>query len=190
MNFQLFKLVLEKAEEPEIKLPASVVSSKKQEFQKNIYFCFIDYAKAFDCVDHNKLWKILQEMGISDHFTCLLRNLYAGEEATVRTGHGKTDWFQIGKGVRQDCLLSPCLFNLYAEYIMRNAGLEEAQAGIKIARRNINDLRYADDTTHMAESEEELKSLLMKVKEESEKAGLKLNIQKTKIMASASLHGK
>ena len=149
---------------------------KARQFQKNIYFCFIDYAKAFDCVDHNKLWKILKEMEIPDHLTCLLRNLYAGPEATVRTGHGTTDCFQIGKGERQGCILSPCLFNLYAEYIMRNAGLEETQAGIKIARRNINNLRYADDTTLMAESEE-LKSLLMKVKEESEKAGLKLNIQ-------------
>ena len=162
MNFQIFKLVLEKAEEPEIKLSTSVGSSKKQEFQKNIYFYFIDYAKAFDCVDHNKLWKILKDMGIPEHLTCLLRNLYAGQEATVRTGHGKTDWFQIGK-VHQGCILSPCLFNFYAEYIMRNAGLEEAQAGIKIAGRNINNLRYADDTTLMAESEEELKSLLMKV---------------------------
>ena len=123
-------------------------------------------------------------MGIPDHLTCLLRNLYAGQEATVRDGRGTTDWFQIGKGVRQDCILSPCLFNLYAEYIMRNAGREEAQAGIKISRRNINNLRYADDTTLMAESEEDLKSLLMKVKEESEKVGLKLNIQKAKIMAS------
>uniref|UniRef100_A0A8C0AH60 RNA-directed DNA polymerase n=1 Tax=Bos mutus grunniens TaxID=30521 RepID=A0A8C0AH60_BOSMU len=157
-----------------------------REFQKNIYFCFIDYAKAFDCVDHNKLWKILKEMGIPDHLTCLLRNLYAGQEATVRTGHGTTDWFQIGKGVHQGCILSPCLFNLYAEYIMRIAKLEEAQAGIKIAGRNINNLRYADDTTLMAESEEELKSLLMKVKE-SEKVGLKLNIQKTKIMASGPI---
>ena len=147
--------------------------------KKNIYFCFIDYAKAFDCVDHNKLWKILREMGILDHLTCLLRNLYADQEAAVRTGHGTTDWFQIGKGVRQGCILSPCLFNFYAEYIMRNAGLEETQAGIKIARRNISNLRYADDTTLMAESEEKLKSLLMKVKEESEKVGLKLNIQKT-----------
>ena len=149
-----------------------------------MYFCFINYAKAFDCVDHSKLWKILQEMGVPDHLTCFLRNLYEGQEATVRTGHGTTDWFQIRKGVRQACILSPCLFNLHAEYIMRNAGLEEAQTGIKIAGRNINNLRYADDTTLMAESEEELKSLLMKVKEESEKVGLKLNIQKTKIMAS------
>ena len=131
-----------------------------------MYFWFIDYTKAFDCVDHDKLWKILKEMGIPDHMKCLLRNLYAGQEATVRTGHGTTDWFQTGKGVRQGCILSPCLFNLYAEYIMRNAGLDEA--GIKIAGRNINNLRYADDTTLMAESEE-LKSLLMKVKEESEK---------------------
>ena len=140
--------VLEKAEEPEIKLPKSAGSWRKQESsRKNIYFCFIDYAKAFDSVDHNKLWKILKEMGIPDHPTCLLRNLDAGQEATVITGHGTTDWFQIGKGVRQGCILSPCLFNLCAEYIMRNAVLEEAQAGIKIARRNINNLRYADDTT-------------------------------------------
>ena len=138
------------------------VIEKARELHKNIYFCFIDYAKAFDCVDHNKLWKILKEMGIPDHLTCLLRNLYAGQEATVRTGHRTTAWIQIGKGVHQDCILSPCLFNLHAKYIMRNAGLEEAQAGIKIARRNINNLRYADDTTLMAESEEELKSLLMK----------------------------
>ena len=138
-------------------------------------------------VDHNKLWKILKEMGIPDHLTCLLKNLYAGQEATVRTGHGTTDWFQIGKGVYQGCILSPCLFNLYAEYIMRNTRLEEAQAGIKTAGRNINNLRYADDTTLMAESEEELKSLLMKVREESEKVCLKLNIQKTKIMASGPI---
>ena len=144
---------------------------KAREFQKNIYFCFIDYAKAFDCVDHKKLWKILKEMGIPDHLTCLLRNLYAGQEATVKTGHGTTDWFQTGKGVRQDCVLSPCLFNLNAEYIMQNAGLEETQAGIKIAGRNINNHRYADGTTLMAESEEELKCLLLRVKEESEKLG-------------------
>ena len=147
--------------------------------------------KTFDCVDHNKLWKILKEIGIPDHLTCLLRNLYAGQEATVRTGHGTTGWFQIGKGVCQGCVLSPCLFNLYAEYIMRNAGLDEAQAGIRIARGDIKNLRYADDTTHMAESEEELKSLLMKVKEQSEKVGIqkfkKLNIQKTKIMASGPI---
>ena len=155
--------------------------------QKCIYFCFIDYAKVFDCVDHNKLWKILQEMGIPDHLTCLLRNLYSGQKATVRNGHGTTDWFQIGKGVCQSCILSPCLFNLYAEYIMRNAGLDETQARIKIAGRNINNLRYTDDITLMAESEEELKSLLMKVKEETGKVGLKLNIQKTKIMASGPI---
>ena len=163
------------------------IMEKAREFQKNIYFCFTYYAKAFDCVDHNKLWKILREMGIPDHLTCLLRNLYSGQETIVRTGHGTTDWFQIGKGVRQGCILSPCLFNLYAEYIMRNAGLDEAQAGIKIARRSINNLIYADDTTFMAEKEEELKSLLMKVKKESEKFGLKLNIQKTKIMASSPI---
>ena len=145
------------------------IIEKAREFQKNIYFCFIDYAKAFLWVTIN--WKILQEMGIPDHLTCLLRNLYAGQEATVRTGHGTTDWFQIGKGVRQGCILSPCLFNLYAEYIMRNAGLEEA--GIKIAGRNINNLRYADDTTLMAKSKEELKSLLMRVKEENGKSWLK-----------------
>ena len=163
------------------------IIKKAREFEKNIYFCFVDYAKAFDCMDHNKLWKILKEIGIPDHLTCLLRNLYAGQEAIVRSGHGTTDWFQIGKEVRQGYILSPCLFNLYAEYIMRNAGLEEAQAGIKIARRNINNLRYADDTTLTAENEEELKSLLMKVKEESEKVGLKLNIQKTMVMASGPI---
>ena len=141
MNVQMFKLVLEKAEEPEIKVPTSAGSWEKKEFQKNIYFCFIDYAKAFYCVDHNKLWKILKEMGIPDHLTCLLRNLYADQEAVVRTGHGTTDWFQIGKGVRQGCILSPCLFNLYAEYNMRDARMDEAQAGIKIAGRNINGSR-------------------------------------------------
>ena len=161
----------------------SWLMEKIREFQKNIYFCFISYTKAFDYVDPNKLWKILQEMGIPDHLTCLLRNLYAGQEGTVRTRHETMDRFQIGKGVGQGCILSPCLFNFYAEYIMRNAGLEKTQAEIKIAGRNINNLRYADDTTLMAESEEELKSLLMKVKEESEKLGFKLNIQKTKIMA-------
>ena len=160
---------------------------KAREFQKNIDFWFIDYAKAFDCVDHNKLWRILKEMGIPDHLTFLLRNLYAGQEATVRTGHGPIDWFQVGKGVCQGCILSACLFNLYAEYIMRNAGLEEAQAGIKISGRNINNLRYADDTSLMAESEEELKSLLMTVKVESEKVGLKSNIQITKIMVSSPI---
>ena len=135
----MFKLVLEKAEEPEIKLPTSAGSWKKQKSsRKNIYFCFIDYAKAFDCVDHNKLRTILKEMGVPNHLTCLLRNLYAGQEAIVKTGHGTTDWFQIGKTVRQGCILSPCLFNFYAEYIMRNAGLEETQAGIKIAGREIS----------------------------------------------------
>ena len=129
------------------------ITEKPREFQKNIYFCLIDYTKAFDCVDHNKLWNILQEMGIPDHLTCLLRNLYAGKEATARSGCGTTDWFQIGKGVPQGYILSPCLFNLYAEYIMRNAGLDEAQAGIKTAGRNINNLRYADDTTLIAENE-------------------------------------
>ena len=163
------------------------IIEKARQFQKNVYLCFIDYAKAFDCVNHNKLWKILKEMGIPDHLTCLLRNLYAGQEATVTTGNGAADWFPTGKEVHQGCVLSPCLFNLHAEYIMRNAGLEEAQAGIKIAGRNINNLRYADNTTLMAESEEELKSLLMKVKEESEKVGLKLNIHKTKIMASGPI---
>ena len=138
-------------------------------------------------MDHNELWKTLKEIGIPDHLTYLLRNLYAGQEATVRTGYATIDWFQIGKGVRQGCILSPCLFNLYAEYIMQNSGLKETQAGIKTAGRNINNLRYADDTTLMAESEEELKSLLMKVKEETEKADLKLNIQKTKIMASSPI---
>ena len=167
----MFKLVLEKAEEPEIKLPTCWIIKKAKEFQESIYFCFIDYAKAFVWITINV--EILKEMGIPDHLTCLLRNLYAGQEATVRTGHGTTDWFQIGKGVRQGCILSPCLFNLHAGYIMRNAGLEEAQAEIKISGRNINNLRYADDTTLMAESEE-LKSLLMKVKEESEKVGFKI----------------
>ena len=160
MNFQTFKLVLEKAEEPEIKLTISTGSLKKQEsFRKNIYFFFNDYDKAFDWVDYNKLWKILKEMGIPDHLTCVLRNLYAGQEATVRTGHGTTDWFQIAKRVHQGCILSPCLFNLYAEYIIGNAGLEEAQAEVKTDGRNVNSLRYADDTTLMAESEEEPKNL-------------------------------
>ena len=183
----MFKLVLEKAEEPEIELPTCTGSWKKEESSRKTSFCFVDYAKAFDCVAHNKLWEILQEMGIPDHLTCLLRNLYAGQEATVRTGHETTDWFRVGKGVHQGCILSPCLFNFYAEYIVRNAGLEETQAGIKIAGRNINNLRYADDTTVMAEIEEELKSLLMKVKAESEKVDLKLNIQKTKILASGPM---
>ena len=157
----MFKLVLEKAEEPEIKLPTSAGSWEKQESsRKTSISTLLIYTKIFDYVDHKKLCQILKEMGIPDHLTCLLRNLYAGQEATVRTGHGTTDWFQIGKGVRQGCILSPCLFNLYAEFIMRNAGLEEAQAGIKIARRNINILRYSDDTTLLAENEEKLKSLL------------------------------
>ena len=162
-----------------------------REFQKKtIYFCFTDYAKAFDCVDYNKLWKILKEVGIPDHLTCLLRNLYASQEATVRTGHGMTNYFQIGKGVCQIiCRVhhEKCLFKLYAEYIMRNAALYGTQAGIKISGRNINNLRYADDITLMVESEEELKNLLMKVKEEGKKNGLKLNIQKTKIMASGPI---
>ena len=165
MNFQVFKLDLENAEEPEIKLPTSAGSSKKRESSGKTS-ALLTMPKPLT-VDHSKLWKILQEMEIPDHLTCLFRNLYAGQEATVRTGHGTTDWFQTGKGVHQDCVLSPCLFSLYAEYLMRNAGLEEAQAGIKIARRNINNLRYADDITLMAEGKE-LKSLLMKVKEESE----------------------
>ena len=183
MNFQMFKLDLGTRDQI---VNIRWIMEKARSFQKNIYFCFVDYVKAFDCVDYNKLWKILKEMRIPDHLICLLRNLYAGQEATVRTGHGTTAWFQIGKGVHQGCMLSPCLFNLYAEYIMRNAGLDEAQDGIKIAGRNINNVRYADNTTLMAESKE-LKSLLMKVKEESEKVGLKLSIQKTKIMASGPI---
>ena len=172
----MFKLDLEKAEEPEIRLPTSVGSLKKQDIsRKNIYFCLVDYAKAFDSMHHNKLCKIFQEMGIPDYLTCLLRNLYAGQEATVRTSHS-TDWFQIGKGVRQVCILSPCLFNIYAEYIRGNARLDESLGGIKIAWRNMNNLRYADDTTLMAERKEELKNLLIKVIEESGKAGLTLNI--------------
>ena len=185
---QMFKLDLEKAEESEIKLPISVGSQKRQENSR----------KTFTSVSLTTLkpltvwittnWKILKEMQIPDHFTCLLRNLYASQEATVRTGHGTVlDWFQIGKGVCQGCILSPCLFNSYEEYIMQNARLDEAQTGIKIAGRNINNLRYADDTTLMAESEEEVKSLLMKVKEESENVGLRLNVQKTKIMASGPI---
>ena len=147
----MFKLDLEKAEEPEIRLPTSSGSLKKlQSSRKSIYFCFIDYNKGFHCVDQNRLWEILKEMGIPEHLTCLLRNLYASQEAIIRTGHGTTDWFQIRKEVHQGCILSPCLFNLYAEYIMRNAGLDEAQAGNKIAGRNINNLRYADDPTLMA----------------------------------------
>ena len=180
----MFKLVLENAEEPEIKLPTSIGSSKKRESSKQTsIFALLTMPKPLT-VWITTNWKILKEMGIPDHLTCLLRNLYAGQEATVRIGHGTTDWFQIGKGVHQGCILSPCLFNLHAEYLMRNAGLEEAQAGIKIAGRNINNLRYTDDISLMAKSDEELRSLLIEVKEESEKAGLKLNIQKTKIMAS------
>ena len=167
------------------------IIEKAREFQRNIYFCFIDYAKAFDCVDHNKLWKFLKGMGISDHLTWLLRNLYAGQEATVRTGHETTDSFQIRKGICQGCILSACLFNLHAEYIMQNARLDEAQAGIKIAGRNINNLRYTDDTNRMAESEEELKSLLMTVKEGSEKVGLSSTFRKLRSWHLApSLHGK
>ena len=187
MNFQMFKLDFKKGEESETKLPTSTGSSKKQEFQKNICICFADYPKAFNCVDHSKKWKILKKMGIPDHLTCFLRNLFADQEATVRNGHGTTYWLQIGKGVCQGCILSPCLFNFHADYIMESARPDEAQAGIKIARRNINNLRYADDTTLMAESEEELKSLLMKVKEESENVDLRLNIQKTKIMPSVPI---
>ena len=161
------------------------IIEKAREFQKNIYLCFTDYTKAFDRVGHNKQWKILQELEIPDHLTCLLRNLPASQEATVKTGHGTMNWLQIGKGVHQGCILSPCLFNLYAEYIMRNAGLDEGQDGSKTAGRNISNLRYTDDTTLMTESKEELKSHLMKVKEESKNAGLKLSIKKTKIMASS-----
>ena len=181
----MYKLRFKEAEEPEIKLPTFVGSQRKQVNSRKTSnsASLITYTKAFDCVDHYKLWKILQKMGVPDHLTCLLRNLYAGQEATVRTGHETTDWFQIRKGVCQGCVLSPCLFNLYAEYIMRNAGLDEAQAGIKTAGRNINNLRYADDTTLLAEIEEELKSLLIRVKEKSEKGGLKFNIPKTKILA-------
>ena len=183
----MLKLVVEKAEEPEIKLPTFAGLSKKQESsRKTSTSALLTMPKPLTVwITIN--WKILKEMGIPDHLTHLLRNLYAGQEAPVRTGNGTTDWFQIGKGVHQGCILSPCLFNLYAEYIMRNAGLEEAQAGFKTARRNVNNLRYADDTTLMAERKEELKNLLMKVKEESEKVGLKLNIQKTKIMASGPI---
>ena len=183
----MFKPVLEKAEEPEIKLATSAGSWKKQESSRKTSISALLTMPKPLTVWITILWKILKEMGISDHLTCLLRNLYTGQEATVRTGYETADWFQIGKGVRQGCIWSPCLFNLYAEYIMKNAGLEETQAGVKIAGRNINNLRYADDTTLMAESEEELKSLLMKVKVESEKVGLKLNIQKTKIMASGPI---
>ena len=167
MNFLMFKLVLERQRNQRSNCQHPLDHGKSKRVPEKHLFLLFDYAQAFDCVDHNKLWKILKEMGIPDHLTCLLRNWYAGQEATVRTGHGTTDWFQIGKGVRPGCILSPCLFNFYAEYIMRNAGLEEAQAGIKISGRNINNLRHADDTTLMAEIEEELKILLRKVKEES-----------------------
>ena len=170
--------MLGKAEEPEIKLPTSAGSSKKQESSRKTSISALLTMPNSLTMWTTTNWKILKEMGIPEHLTCLLRNLYAGQEATVRTGHGTTDWFQIGKGVPQGCILSPCLFNFYAEYIMRNAGLEEAQAGNKIARRNINNLRYADDTTLMAESEEELKSLLMKVKEESGKVVLSSTFRK------------
>ena len=183
----MFKLDLEKAEEPEIKLPTSAGSLKKQESSRRTSISALLTMPKPLTVWITTNWKILKEMGIPAHLTCLLRNLYAGQEATVRTRHGTMDCFKTGKGARQGCILSPGLFNFYAEYIMRNAVLEETQAGIKIARRNINNVRYADDTTLMAENEEELKSLLMKVKEESEKVGLKLNIQKTKIMASGPI---
>ena len=184
----MFKLVLEKAEKSEIKLPTSAGSWKKQKSSRKTSISALLTMPKPLTVWITINWKILKEMGTPHHLTCLLRNLYAGQEATFRTGHGTTDWFQIGKGVRQGSILSPCFFNLYAKYIMRNAGLEETQApGIKIAGRNINNLRYADDTTLMAESEEELKNLLMKVKEESEKVGLKLNTQKTKIVASSPI---
>ena len=179
-NFLTYKLDLEKEEEPEIKLPTFAGNSRK-----NIYLCFISYAKAFDHVDHNKLWKALKEMAIPEYLTCLLRNLYVGQEASVRNLYEAIDWFKIEKEVWQGCLLSPCLFNLYAEHIMRNAGLDELQAGIKIGGRNINNLRYEDNATLMAKSEEELKSFLMRWKEESESASLALSIQKTKIMAFA-----
>ena len=187
MKFQMFKLGLEKAEEQEIKLPTSTGSLEKQDSSRKTSTSTLLITPESLTVWITTNWKILQEMGIPDQLTCLLRNLYAGQGATVRTGHRTTDWFQIGKAVNQGCILSPCLFNLYAEYIMRNVGLEEAHAGIKTARRNINNLRYADDTIFMAESEKELKSLLMKMKEESEKADLKLNIQKTKILTSGPI---
>ena len=187
MNFQMFKVVLEKAEEPEIKLLTSTGSWKKQESSRKTSISALLTMPKPLTVGSQQTVENLQAMEIPGHLTCLLRNLYAGQEETIRTLHGTTDWFQIGKGVRQGCILSPCLFNFYAEDIMRNTGLEEAQAGIKIAGKNISNLRYADDTTLMAESEKELKSLLRKVKEESEKVGLKLSIQKTKIMASGPI---
>ena len=183
----MFKLDLEKAEEPDIRLPISAGSSKKQESSRKTCISALLTMPKPMIVWPTTNWKILKEMGIPDHLTCLLINLYAGQEATGRTGHGAMDWVQIGKGLCQGCILSPCLFNLHAEYIIRNAGLDEAHTGIKIAGRNINNLRYADGTILMAESEEELKRLLMKVKEESEKAHLKIHIQKTKIMACGSI---
>ena len=180
-------ILKKKAEEPEIKLPTSIGSSKKQgSFRKTSTSALLIVPKLLT-VNHNKLWKILKQIGIPDYLICLLRNLYAGQEATVGTGHGTTDWLKVGKGIHQGCILSPCLLNLYVEYIMRNARLDEAQAGIEIAGRNINNRRYADDTTLTAESEAKLKSLLMKVKEESEKTGLKFNVQKMKIMASSPI---
>ena len=183
----MYKLGFEEAEKPEIKLPTLVGFWRKQaNSRKTSTSALLTMPKPLT-VWITTNWKALQEMGIPDHLTCLLRNLYAGQEATVRTGHGTTGWFQIGKGACQGCMLSPCLFNLYAEFITRNTGVGEAQAGIKIASRNINNLRYADDTTHMAESEEELKSFLMKVKGEREKIGLKLSIQKTQLMASGPI---
>ena len=187
VSFQMFKLDLEKAEEPDIRLPISAGSSKKQESSRKTCISALLTMPKPMIVWLTTNWKILKEMGIPDHLTCLLINLYAGQEATGRTGHGAMDWVQIGKGLCQGCILSPCLFNLHAEYIIRNAGLDEAHTGIKIAGRNINNLRYADGTILMAESEEELKRLLMKVKEESEKAHLKIHIQKTKIMACGSI---
>ena len=187
MNFQMFRLDLKKAEEPEIKLPTSAGSLKEQESSRKTSISALLTVPKPLTVWITINWKILKNMGIPDHLTCFLRNLYAGQEVTVRTGHGTIDWFPIGKGGCKVYILSPCLFKLYAEYIMRNAGLEEAQTGIRIARRNINNLRYAEDTTFMAEIEEELNSLLMKVKEESGKVGLKLNIQKAKIMASGPI---
>ena len=191
--FQMFKLDLEKAEETRNQIAniCWIVEKKTREFQKDIYICFIDYAKAFDCVYHNKLWKILREMGIPDHLTCLLRNLYAGQEATVRTGHGTMDWFQIRKEVCQGCILSSWLFNLYAEYIMWNAGLQETQVGIKIARRNINNLRYADDTTLMAESKNELKASWWKWKRRVKKLAWSSTFRKWRSWHLVpSLHGK
>ncbi|CAF2102339.1 unnamed protein product [Rotaria magnacalcarata] len=163
------------------------IMGKAREFQKYIYLCFIDYTKAFDCVDHNKLWTVLNDMGVLKHLICLLKNLYTDQEATVRTEYGLTEWFKNEKGVRQGCILSPCLFNLYAEYIMRSAELDETEVGIKISGRNINNLRYADDTTLMAENEDHLKTLLMKVKEESAKADLLLNIKNTKVMSTVGI---